>query len=47
MEKLIQVYGLKPEDFDILIENQIDLEFLGETLSYEEVQDLIKDLRNK
>jgi hypothetical protein len=37
MEKLISL-GISEEDFDILLNNEIDLEFLAENLKIDEIK---------
>ena len=46
MEKLISL-GISEEDFDILLNNEIDLEFLAENLNIDEIKIFIGQLRNK
>ena len=46
MDKLISL-GISEEDFDILLNNEIDLEFLAENLNIDEIKIFIGQLRNK
>ena len=46
MDKLISL-GVTEEDFDILLNNCIDLEFLAENHDIEEIREFIYELRGQ